>query len=203
MQDRLPTYSAALESPVDTDRRPKGRAFLWPNRTAPDRWAVRYAFTHSATFFGQGERVQAVALHRTTEDPSPTRANLLAPLYCNADVPFRARLAALNCSEWPVGALPRNRTATTAANFTATRDIDPRTVAFHSLNPLDGELLLTDAEYAGTPPVPFVVVAARARVRPLVPVRMARGGGARESVWGPRGRDGAFRWGPGRRPRQM
>ena len=143
----LPRYSAVLRSELDAERRPQGRAFFWPHATGPGHWTVEYAVVHSAQWTGP-DRVQAIAVHTAGSDGRPARANLLAPLYCNADVPLPPGLSALDCREWPVRDAPPGERATTTANFTATRTVWPESAAYDRLNPLSGRVLLTDREYA-------------------------------------------------------
>ena len=112
-------------------------------------WSVHYVFVHSAEWFKYGTRIQAIGIHQTKDKGDPLRGNLVAPLYCNADVPLHsaAGVSVLNCEEWPVRDLPMEDAPTTVANFSATRTASAASVEYQSLNPLAGQLLLTNEEY--------------------------------------------------------
>ena len=52
-----------------------------------------------------------------------------------------------NCSDWATASLPLPGDPTTIDNFTATASVDPDSIAYQSVNPLTGRLLLTPEEY--------------------------------------------------------
>ena len=150
MQEGLPPYRCYFESEVDATNRPNGRVYFSVLSTGAQYVTIEYVLVHSAEWFATSNRIQAIALHRTVDEGEPTRANLVAPLYCNIDVPWSPapNVSVLDCGEWPNVSLPLSGAPTTVANFSSTNSVDPASVAYQSLNPLTGRLLLTHAEYA-------------------------------------------------------
>ena len=92
---------------------------------------------------------QAIAIH--WKGHLPSRGNLIVPLYCNADVPVRAdQRTILDCARWPisdVAAVYANKTPMATHDFRSSRTISPASTDYHWLCPLNGRLLLTQAEY--------------------------------------------------------
>ena len=155
VQSRAPTHRAALEPDPKNGQSANHRevtaeAYFWAtNSSDAPMVTVEYVVVHSAAWFDAADMVRAVAMHRTSGDNRPGRDNLVAMMYCNADAPTPGGGGGVvDCGEWGARDLPLDASRpTTLANFSSTRSVSPRSIAYQSLQPLTGGFLLTPKEY--------------------------------------------------------
>ena len=150
---KLPDFRADLRADVDLDQPSDtnftGRAFFWADNATDDGGTriVEWLVVHSSPWFATGRAVQAIAVHWKASRPTP--ANLIAPLYCNADVTARAD-AVVNCSEYGISSIATvygSGTPSASTSFRSVRSVSPYSADYELLNPLHGTLRLTDLEY--------------------------------------------------------
>ena len=103
---------------------------------------------HSSPWFATDRMVYAISIHWGAL--LPEAANLILPLYCNADVPAPSSASPVNCSAYTVSSVADvygSGTAWWTSTFQSTRTIDPRSSDYEYLSPIHGHIRLTQFQY--------------------------------------------------------